>query len=95
MGNFFQTKTKLIISIIIGVGLVSIFSLSGIISDNIEIQIENENVKIYSNQPYAPQIVDVCKDDIHCSVNAMHTLAKLEDEEKVLDIFSNLITSLD
>ena len=93
MGNFFQKKTKLIISIIIGVGLVSIFSLSGIISDNIEIQIENENVKIYSNQPYAPQIVDVCKDDIHCSVNAMRTLAKLENEEKVLDIFSNLVTT--
>ena len=93
MSNFFQKKTKLIICIIIGIGFVSIFSLSVIISDNTEIQIENENIKIYSNQPYAPQIVNGCKDDIHCSVNAMQTLAKLENEEKVLDVFSNLITS--
>jgi hypothetical protein len=75
----------------IGIGIVSIFSLFGIISDYQEIQIENEEIKIYSNQPYAPQIVDGCKDDIHCSVNAMSTLAKLEDKEKVLDIFSNII----
>ncbi len=64
-----------------GIGLVSIFFLTGIIPGNMEIQIENENVKIYSNLPYAPQIVDACKDDIHCSVNALNTLAKLEDEE--------------
>jgi len=93
LGNFVQKKTKLIISIIIGIGFVSIFSLTGIISDNMEIQIENENIKIYSNQPYAPQIVDECKDDVHCAINALRTLAKLEDEEKVLEIFSNLITS--
>jgi hypothetical protein len=93
LGNYFQRKTKLIISIIIGIGIVSIFSLFGIISDYQEIQIENEEIKIYSNQPYAPQIVDGCKDDIHCSVNAMSTLAKLEDKEKVLDIFSNLIVN--
>jgi len=91
LGNFFQKKSILIISIIIGVGFVSIFSFSGIISDYQEIQIENENFAIYSNQPYAPQIVDKCKDDIHCSVNAMDTLAKLDDKEKVLDVFSNLI----
>jgi len=95
LGNFVQKKIKLIISIIIGIGLVSIFSLTGIISDNREIQIENENVKIYSNQPYAPQIVDVCKNDIHCSVNALRTLAKLEDKEKVLEVFPNLITSFE
>jgi len=74
-------------------GIVSIFSLTGMIPDNTEIQIENENVKIYSNQPYAPQIVDVCKNDIHCSVNALRTLAKLEDKEKILEVFPNLITS--
>jgi len=93
LGNFFQKKTKLIISIIIGIGFVSIFSLTGIISDNMEIQIENENIKIYSNQPYAPQIVDECKDDVHCAVNALRTLAKLEDKEKILEVFPNLITS--
>ncbi len=93
MGNFFQKKTKLIISIIIGIGFVSIFSLTGIISDNTEIQIENENIKIHSNQPYAPQIVDECKDDVHCAVNALRTLAKLEDKEKILEFFPILITS--
>jgi hypothetical protein len=92
LGNFFQRKTKLIISIIIGIGFVSILSLFVIISNYQEIQIENENIKIYSNQPYAPQIVDECKDDIHCSVNAMQTIAKIEDEAKVLDTFSNLIS---
>jgi len=93
LGNFVKKKIRLIISIIIGIGLVSIFSLAGIISDNMEIQIENEGIKIYSNQPYAPQIVDGCKDDIHCTVNALRTLAKLEDKEKILEVFPNLITS--
>ena len=93
MDSFFQKKSILIISILIGIGFIFIFSLSEIISDNTEIQIENENFKIQSTQPYAPQIVDGCKDDIHCSVNALHTITKLEDEEKVLDVFSNLVTS--
>lgn len=92
LGISFQRKSKLIIIIIIGIGIVSISSLFAIISDYQEIQIENEKIKIYSNQPYAAQIVDGCKDDIHCSVNALNTLAKLENKEKVTDIFSNLIT---
>jgi hypothetical protein len=85
-------KKSILISIVIGIAILSI-SLSGVVSDTMEIQIENEDIKIYSNQPYAPQIIDGCKDDVHCSVNAMHTLAKIENEEKVLDVFSNLITS--
>jgi len=93
LGNFFQKKTKLIFSIIIGIALVSIFFLTGINSDNMEIQIENENIKIYSNQPYALQIVDGCKDDVHCAINALRTIAKLEDKEKILEVFPNLITS--
>ena len=93
MGNFFQKKTILFISIIVGVVLISVSALFGLISDNTKIQIENENIVIYSNQPYAPQIVKNCKNDLHCSVNAMHTLAKIEDEDKVLDVFSKLVTS--
>jgi len=46
-----------------------------------EIQIDNENIKIYSNQPYAPQIVDKCKENVHCAINALRTIAKLEDKE--------------
>jgi hypothetical protein len=91
LGRFTKKKSILIIGIIITVGFFSIL-ISQAVSDAMKIQIENENIEIYSNQPYAPQIVDKCRDDIHCSVNAMHTLAKLEDKDEVLDIFSNLIT---
>jgi hypothetical protein len=93
MSNFLQKKSILLVSVAVIVGIIFIFSLSSGISNNIEIQIENESVKIYSNQPYAPQIVDGCKDDLHCSVNALHTLAKLEDQEKVLDVFSDIVTT--
>jgi hypothetical protein len=90
VGKLSAKQSILIFSIVMIVGFLSIL-FSGIVSDTTEIQIENENIKIYSNQPYAPQIVAECKDNIHCSVNAMQTLANLEDEDKVLEVFSNLI----
>ena len=73
--------------------LISIFSFYGTESDNYVIQIENENFQIYSNQPYATQIVEKCKSDVHCSVNALNTLSKLENQKNVLDIFSNIVAS--
>jgi len=57
------------------------------------IQIENENFKISTTQPLVKQIIDNCKDDIHCSVNALNTLSKLKEENEVIDIFANLVTS--
>jgi len=88
----FQRKSIIIIGVIVGVGIGSVWLFSEF-SNNTEIQIENENIKIYSNQPYAKQIVDGCKNDVHCSVNALHTLAKLEDKDKVLNVFSDLVTT--
>ena len=63
-------KKIAILGFVILVGLISIFSIYGMIADNKAIQIENENITIYSNQPYAPQIIEKCKEDVHCSVNS-------------------------
>ena len=52
LGNLFQKKTILTISIIIGIGFVSIFSLSEIISDNIEPQIENTETQIENKNTF-------------------------------------------
>ena len=79
------------IKLVFSLGLISIFSISDIISDNNEIEIENENISIYSSKSYAPQIVEKCKNDIHCSVNAMNSIAKIETKEKVVDTFSELV----
>jgi len=84
-------KKIAILGFVILVGLISIFSIYGMIADNKAIQVENENITIYSNQPYAPQIIEKCKEDVHCSVNSLHTLAKLEDKPKVLEIFSEIV----
>ena len=92
MGVISQKKIIIIFGIVIAIGAITLVSFSGGISNIQEIEIENEGITIYSNKPYAPQIVDGCKNDMHCSVNAMHTLAKVENEETVLDVFSNLIT---
>lgn len=87
-----KKNVGLIIGILVSIGIIFTILNIGIFSYD-EIQIENEDVTIYSNKPYASQIVDGCKNDMHCSVNAMHTLAKIENQEIVLGVFSDLITN--
>lgn len=87
-----QKKLILVIGVLLVGGISSVFLVLGFSMNGTEIEIENENIKIYSNQPYAEQIVDQCMADVHCSVNALHTLANVEDKEKMVNVFSDLIS---
>ncbi len=91
MSNVSLKKTSAVIAIAV-IGVVAILVISGVNSENSEIQIENENFSLYSNQTYAHQIINQCKEDVHCSINSLQTLTKLENESTVLGIFSDLVT---
>ena len=55
------------------------------------IKVEEENISLYSNRPYAPQIIKECKNDVHCAVNAMQTISDIENKQNVTDTFGDLI----
>ncbi len=79
------------ITTIVIVMLISFVMFSDILQDNI-IKVSNEDFQLYKNQAYPPQIIENCYDAIHCTVNAMQSIAENENEEKVVSTFKELIT---
>ncbi len=92
-----NTKKVSTILIIGGVAVVGI-TIAGwaivnfdLLNWEYRIKVEEENISLYSNRPYAPQIIKECKNDVHCTVNAMQTISDIENKQNVTDTFGDLI----
>jgi len=90
-------KKKISIIIIVslaafGIPIVSsVIVTSDLFNSYYRIEVEGENVRLFSNKPYAPQIIEECKNDVHCYVNAMQAISDIENEQNVTDTFGDLI----
>ena len=76
----------------IGIAIVgSVIVTSDLFNSDYRIEVEGEDIRLFSNKPYAPQIIEECKNDVHCAVNSMQTIAGMENSQNVIDTFVSLI----
>ena len=89
-----MNKKKIIlvwITTIVITVLISIVIFSDSFQGNV-IKVSNEDFQLFKNQPYPPQIIQNCHDEMHCAVNVMQSISENENEEKVISTFQELIT---
>ena len=87
------TKKKplgIVVAIIIGIVIIGMMASSYFTNNTI--QVSAENFELYKNKSYPAQILENCNDKLHCSVNAMQSIADNENREKVIATFEDLIT---
>ena len=64
--------------------------ICGIIGTSLAVYMGNQGT-----QAFAKQIIDTCKDNMHCSVTGLDNLAKNQNQQVVLGTFSDLVSLYD
>jgi len=82
------------IAAIVVTALISIVIFSDILEGN-TIKVSSEDFQLYKNQPYPVQIIQNCRDEMHCAVNAMQSISENESKEKVISTFQELVSLYD
>jgi len=55
------------------------------------IMVEEENFQLYSSKPFAPQILENCKDDVHCAVMSLQAISQDSEKNEVIQTFDEIL----
>jgi len=53
--------------------------------------VEQENFQLYSGKPLAPQILENCKEDVHCAVMSLQSISQVSEKKKVVEAFDDTL----
>ena len=92
-----KNKSKIIVAVIFAVviiGLGASYMTSNQKTNTVETQVTSSNI-YQIEQSNAKQIIDTCKNVMHCSVTGLDNLTKTADKQVVLGTFSDLVSMYD